>query len=86
MKHFLLFNLLLTAIQLDPETGRHTKPHPLDVSPGRTGESEINSTLSQEPSVNVESHREGQQIEEAEGNQFLNYCFVVFLLLQDFKF
>ena len=58
-------------MQLDPEMGTCTRPHPSDVSPGRTRESKINSTLSQEPAVSVVIHREGQQIEEVQGNQFL---------------
>ena len=59
-------------MQLDPETGRSTRPQdPPDVSGGRMRESERNSTLSQEPVANVVIHREGQQIEELQGNQFL---------------
>ncbi|XP_015770334.1 PREDICTED: uncharacterized protein LOC107348782 isoform X4 [Acropora digitifera] len=58
----------LLAMQLDPETGRSTRPQdPSDVSSGRMRESERNSTLSQEPVVNVAIHREGQQIEEMQG-------------------
>lgn len=65
-------NLALTAMQLDPEMGRSTRPQdPSDVSPGRMRESERNSTFSQEPPVNVAIHREGQQIEEMQGNQSL---------------
>ncbi|XP_074619105.1 ubiquitin carboxyl-terminal hydrolase CYLD-like [Acropora palmata] len=56
------------AMQLDPETGRSTRPQdPPDVSGGRMRESERNSTLSQEPVANVVIHREGQQIEELQG-------------------
>ena len=58
-------------MQLDPEIDQYRRPHIPDVSPGRTRESEIDSSLSQEPSVNVESHREGQQIEEVQGKQVL---------------
>ena len=63
------YNLLLTAMQLYPEACRSTRPHdPSDVRPGRMSESEKNSTLSQEPAVNVAIHRESRQIEEVQGN------------------
>ena len=63
--------LPVTVMQLDTEIGQYLRQHVPEVSPGRTRESEIDSTLSQEPSVNVGSHREGQQIEEVQGKQDL---------------
>lgn len=59
-------------MQLDPQVYRSTRPlDPSDVSPGRMRESERNSMLSQESAVNVAIHRESQQIEDVQGNQFL---------------
>ncbi|XP_067052974.1 ubiquitin carboxyl-terminal hydrolase CYLD-like [Acropora muricata] len=57
----------VTAMQLDPEIDQYPRQHAPEISPGRTRESEIGSSLSQEPSVVAGSHREGQQIEEVQG-------------------
>lgn len=42
------FNLPVTVLQLDTEIGQYLRQHVPEVSPGRTRESEIDSTLSQE--------------------------------------
>ena len=42
------FNLPVTVMQLDTEIGQYLRQHIPEVSPGRTRESEIDSTLSQE--------------------------------------
>ncbi|XP_015748239.1 PREDICTED: ubiquitin carboxyl-terminal hydrolase CYLD-like isoform X2 [Acropora digitifera] len=57
----------VTAMQLDPEIDQYPRQHAPEVSPGRMRESEIRSSLSQEPSVVAGSHGEGQQIEEVQG-------------------
>ena len=58
-------------MQLDHEIGQYPRRHVPEVSAGRMRESEIGSTLSQEPSVIAGSLREGQQIEEVQGKKDL---------------
>ena len=59
-------------MQLDTEIGQYLRQHVPEVSPGRTRESEIDSTLSQELTFSeCWESQEGQQIEEVQGKQDL---------------